>query len=131
MAKGTIDFGGSPAKPYFGGREEEVAAARAENRRVAQAEAERERTKQRKTETVRTNAEDAATSAKQLAEVTPEEAVARRDATAVDTEGHKPKSADRRKNVRTRNAAETGQSEPVGDPDVRQPGTEPKAPHGS
>lgn len=122
-----VDFGGSPAKPYFGGRDEEVDAARAENDRLEKERAEFKQ-KPRKTETKRTNAEDAAEAAEDRADVTLAESEAVRDALAVNTEGFKPESADMRKNVRTRNAEETGQMAPLdSDPDAEPAKADPTA----
>ena len=96
-----IDTGGSPAAPYFGkgGRQEATEKARRFSKETASATA---------------GADEAAT-----------EAEARAD---------KPQSENRTKsspaskkaekfNTKSKNAVEAGQGEPVGDPEVEQPGT--------
>lgn len=102
----AFDPGGSPATPYFGpgGRKEAQTARRNEKGRKPSAKA----------KTGEAHAE-----ATKRANKSQEE-----NRTKADPRSSKAENFD----TRSKNAAETGQKEPTGDPKVRQPGTAPKAP---
>lgn len=111
--KDTVDFGGAPAAPYFGpgGRQEVQQAADDAVEKDGRA-----RNKQHDGPTA--GPAEAAKEPALQGDREPEENRTKRDPASKKATDFDTKS---------KNAAETGQGEPTGDPEVEQPGTAPRA----